>query len=139
MLGTLFYRFISENLTDYINRLQQEAGVEGFDYADMDDGEATPAKDQIVQGKEFFILPSQLFINVCRRCEHDENLNMTLSKKFRDIEGSAIGTESEDDMKAPTGSALLLTSPTWFARRQNPESSAWDTTKPQRIINSNDC
>ena len=99
VLGTLFYRFISENLTDYINRLQQEAGVEGFDYADMDDEEAAPAKDQIVQEKGFFILPSQLFINVCKRCEHDENLNMTLSKIFHDIEGSAIGTESEDDMK----------------------------------------
>ena len=46
VLGTLFYRFISENLTDYINRLQQEAGVEGFDYADMDDDEAAPAKAQ---------------------------------------------------------------------------------------------
>ena len=99
VLGTLFYRFISENLTDYINRLQQEAGVEGFDYADMDDEEAAPAKDQIVQEKGFFILPSQLFVNVCKRCEHDENLNMTLSKIFHDIEGSAIGTESEDDMK----------------------------------------
>ena len=30
VLGTLFYRFISENLTDYINRLQAEAGVEDF-------------------------------------------------------------------------------------------------------------
>ena len=99
VLGTLFYRFISENLTDYINRLQQEAGVDGFNYADMDDEEAAPAKDQIVQEKGFFILPSQLFVNVCKRCEHDENLNMTLSKIFHDIEGSAIGTESEDDMK----------------------------------------
>ena len=99
VLGTLFYRFISENLTDYINRLQQEAGVEGFDYADMDDDEAAPAKDQMVQEKGFFILPSQLFVNVCKRCEHDENLNMTLSNIFQDIEGSAIGTESEDDMK----------------------------------------
>ena len=99
VLGTLFYRFISENLTDYINRLQQEAGVDGFNYADMDDEEAAPAKDQIVQEKGFFILPSHLFVNVCKRCEHDENLNMTLSKIFHDIEGSAIGTESEDDMK----------------------------------------
>ena len=99
VLGTLFYRFISENLTDYINRLQQEAGVDGFNYADMDDEDAAPAKDQIVQEKGFFILPSQLFENVCKRCEQDENLNMTLSKIFHDIEGSAIGTESEDDMR----------------------------------------
>lgn len=99
VLGTLFYRFISENLTDYINRLQAEAGVEGFDYADMSDEEAEMARQQMVQEKGFFILPSQLFKNVCRTCEQDENLNMTLSNIFREIEGSAIGTDSEDDMK----------------------------------------
>ena len=99
VLGTLFYRFISENLTDYINTLQKEAGVEGFDYAQMSDEEAAPARDQMVQEKGFFILPSQLFQNVCKTCDKDENLNMTLSQIFRDIEGSAIGTESEDDMK----------------------------------------
>lgn len=99
VLGTLFYRFISENLTDYINRLQADAGVEGFDYAEMSDDEAEMAREQMVQEKGFFILPSQLFKNVCKVCEQDENLNMTLSKIFHDIEGSAIGTESEDDMK----------------------------------------
>ena len=99
VLGTLFYRFISENLTDYINRLQAEAGVEGFNYADMSDEDAAPAKAQMVEEKGFFILPSQLFCNVCKTCEHDENLNMTLSDIFKSIEASAIGTESEDDMK----------------------------------------
>ncbi len=99
VLGTLFYRFISENLTDYINTLQKEAGIEDFDYARMSDEEAAPAKDQMVQEKGFFILPSQLFENVCRTCEQDENLNMTLSNIFKSIEASAIGTESEDDMK----------------------------------------
>ncbi len=99
VLGTLFYRFISENLTDYINSLQKEAGVDGFDYAKLSDDEAYPAKDQMVQEKGFFILPSQLFENVCKNCEQDENLNMTLSNIFRSIEASAIGTESEDDMK----------------------------------------
>lgn len=99
VLGTLFYRFISENLTDYINRIQHEAGMEDFDYADMPDEEAEPAKDQMVQEKGFFILPSQLFVNVCKDCENDENLNMTLSNIFKSIEASAIGTDSEDDMK----------------------------------------
>lgn len=99
VLGTLFYRFISENLTDYINRLQAEAGVEGFNYADMSDEDAAPAKAQMVEEKGFFILPSQLFCNVCKTCEQDENLNMTLSDIFKSIEASAIGTESEDDMK----------------------------------------
>ncbi len=99
VLGTLFYRFISENLTDYINRLQREAGIEGFNYADMSDEEASQAKEQMVQEKGFFILPSQLFENVCKRCEKDENLNMTLSNIFKEIEASAIGTESEEDLK----------------------------------------
>lgn len=99
VLGTLFYRFISENLTDYINHLQEEAGVEGFNYADMSDEDAAPAKAQMVEEKGFFILPSQLFQNVCKRCEQDENLNMTLSDIFKAIESSAIGTDSEDDMK----------------------------------------
>ena len=99
VLGTLFYRFISENLTDYINRLQEEAGVPNFDYADMADEDAAPAKAQMVQEKGFFILPSQLFQNVCKNCEQDENLNMTLSTIFKEIEASAIGTESEDDLK----------------------------------------
>ena len=99
VLGTLFYRFISENLTDYINRIQHEAGMEDFDYADMPDEEAAPAKDQMVEEKGFFILPSQLFVNVCKDCENDENLNMTLSNIFKSIEASAIGTDSEDDMK----------------------------------------
>ena len=99
VLGTLFYRFISENLTDYINRLQEEAGIEGFNYADMSDEDAAPAKAQMVEEKGFFILPSQLFQNVCKRCEQDENLNMTLSGIFKAIESSAIGTDSEDDMK----------------------------------------
>lgn len=99
VLGTLFYRFISENLTEYINRIQEDAGVEGFDYAEMPDSEAEQARDMMVQEKGFFILPSQLFCNVCRNCEQDVDLNMTLSEVFKAIEGSAVGTPSEDDLK----------------------------------------
>lgn len=99
VLGTLFYRFISENLNDYINKLQSDAGVEGFNYADMDDADAEAARSQMVEEKGFFILPSQLFCNVCKNSENDVNLNMTLSNTFRAIEASAIGTASEDDMK----------------------------------------
>lgn len=99
VLGTLFYRFISENLNDYINKLQADAGVEGFNYADMNDVDAEAARSQMVEEKGFFILPSQLFCNVCKNCENDVNLNMTLSNTFRAIEASAIGTASEDDMK----------------------------------------
>lgn len=99
VLGTLFYRFISENLTDYINKLQEEAGVEGFNYADMADSDAEEARSQMVQEKGFFIPPSQLFCNVCKDCEQNDDLNMTLSKVFKSIEASAVGTPSEDDLK----------------------------------------
>ena len=99
VLGTLSSRFISENLTDYINKLQEEAGVEDFNYADMADSDAEEARSQMVQEKGFFILPSHLFCNVCKDCEQNDDLNMTLSKVFKSIEASAVGTPSEDDLK----------------------------------------
>lgn len=99
VLGFLFYRFISENITNYINRLQKEAGVDDFDYAEFDDMEAEGARDTIVQEKGFFILPSELFANVRKRAKTDDNLNETLQRVFDHIEGSAKGTESEDDLK----------------------------------------
>jgi type I restriction enzyme M protein len=99
VLGILFYRFISENITNYINKLQAEAGVPDFDYANFPDEEAEAAREQMVHEKGFFILPSQLFCNVRQRAKDDPNLNITLSNLFKSIEGSAIGTESEDDLK----------------------------------------
>lgn len=99
VLGTLFYRFISENLTEYINNIQKEYGYEDFDYTAMSDEEAEEAKDMMVDEKGFFILPSQLFCNVCKTCKEDENLNMTLTKVFKAIEASAVGTESEEKFK----------------------------------------
>lgn len=99
VLGTLFYRFISENLTDYINNIQKEYGYDDFDYTEMPDEDAEDAKDMMVAEKGFFILPSQLFCNVCKTCKDDENLNMTLSKIFDAIEASAVGTESEEKFK----------------------------------------
>lgn len=99
VLGTLFYRFISENLTEYINKIQADAGMDGFDYAEMPDEEAEEARDMMVQEKGFFILPSQLFCNVCKNCELNDDLNMTLSEVFKSIEASAVGTPSEDDLK----------------------------------------
>ena len=99
VLGTLFYRFISENLTDYINNIQKDYGYDDFDYTEMPDEEAEDAKDMMVAEKGFFILPSQLFCNVCKTCQNDQNLNMTLSNIFNAIEASAIGTESEEKIK----------------------------------------
>lgn len=99
VLGMLFYRYISENITVYINRLQHEAGLTDFDYAAFSDGEALQAQEDIVREKGFFILPSQLFCNVRRRAKEDANLNETLSAVFAAIEQSAVGAASEDDMR----------------------------------------
>lgn len=99
VLGSIFYRYISENITEYINRIQAEAGVENFDYADLDDETAKEALALMVEEKGYFVLPSQLFQNVVKNAATDENLNETLSKTFRDIEASAVGTPSEDDLK----------------------------------------
>ncbi len=99
VLGMLFYRYISENITNYINRLQAEAGYPNFDYTSFDDAQAESARASIVAEKGFFILPSQLFCNVRKRAHHDDQLNMTLDQAFKSIEASAIGTASEDDMK----------------------------------------
>lgn len=99
VLGMLFYRYISENLTDYINRGEHEAGNTCFSYAKLADKEAEEARQDLVQTKGFFILPSELFENVRRRAAADENLNETLEKVFRNIEGSAQGGPSEDNFK----------------------------------------
>ena len=95
VLGTMFYRYISENLCNYINAGEIEAGNADFDYAKLSDEEAEEAREGLVQEKGFFILPSELFCNVRARAAGDENLNETLETVFRHIEGSAQGSESE--------------------------------------------
>lgn len=99
VLGMLFYRYISENLASYIDKLQHEAEVTDFSYADMDDEEAEYGREEMVRTKGFFILPSELFCNVLKKAPTDENLNETLECVFRNIEESAQGTDSEDDFK----------------------------------------
>ena len=78
ILGMLFYRYISENITIYINKGEWETGNTGFNYADLDDAQAEGIREEMVNVKGFFILPSQLFENVCKTCDADPNLNMTL-------------------------------------------------------------
>lgn len=99
VLGTMFYRYISENLTNYINKGEIEAGNADFDYAKMSDEEAEGARTGLVQEKGFFILPSELFCNVTANSAGNENLNETLEKVFRHIEDSAKGSESESDFQ----------------------------------------
>ncbi len=98
VLGMLFYRFISENLTNYINKDEQKLNPD-FDYAKLSDEEAEQARDDMVKTKGFFILPSQLFCNVRKNAANDPDLNMTLEKALNSIENSAKGADSEDDMK----------------------------------------
>ena len=96
VLGFLFYRFISENLTNYINELEPD---ENFDYATLSDSQAEYGRNDTLKEKGFYILPSELFVNVRKRAKNDKDLNVTLNNIFNNIENSAKGTDSEDDMK----------------------------------------
>ena len=99
VLGMLFYRYISENIAAYINKGEHAAGDKTFNYASLKDKEAEQARDDLVQTKGFFILPSELFENVLKSAASDDNLNETLERIFKNIEASAQGTESEADFK----------------------------------------
>ncbi len=99
VLGMLFYRFISENLTVYINDHQKRAGEANFDFAKLTDKQAEFGRKETVQEKGFFILPSELFVNVRAKAHGDANLNETMARIFRNIEGSAVGSPSEYDLK----------------------------------------
>lgn len=99
VLGFLFYRFISENLCDYINTGEIKAGNVEFSYAQLSDEQAEIARRSTVDEKGFYIVPSELFENVRKRAKNDSDLNETLARVFRNIEGSAVGTPSENDLK----------------------------------------
>lgn len=100
ILGILFYRFISENITEFFNSAEHEAGDPDFDYAKISDEEAEEDfRPGTVEDKGFFILPSQLFENVVKTARDNENLNTDLANIFKSIESSAIGYPSEDDIK----------------------------------------
>lgn len=99
VLGMLFYRYISENLTNYIDVGERKAGVKDFNYALLDDKSAEEARKDMIDTKGFFILPSELFENVYKNAVNDSNLNETLERIFSNIEKSAQGSPSEDDFK----------------------------------------
>jgi type I restriction enzyme M protein len=99
VLGMLFYRFISENLTAYLNEAERSAGNPDFDYSQLANADAEFGREETVKDKGFYILPQDLFANVRERARNDENLNETLSRVFTNIEASAVGTDSEDDIK----------------------------------------
>lgn len=95
VLGMLFYRFISENISQYINNLEWG----DFCYEKLSDSDAEKWRQIILDAKWFYILPSELFINVVKNAKNDDNLNEKLSKIFKNIESSANGTPSESDIK----------------------------------------
>lgn len=99
VLGILFYRFISENLSTYVNEKQREAGEHNFNYAALSDEDAERGRESILEEKGFFIYPSELFDNLRQKATTDSNLNETLEEVLKNIEASAQGTESETDMK----------------------------------------
>lgn len=103
VLGFMFYRYISENIANYINKNEYESGDINFDYTKLSDSEAEQAREDMVNSRGFFILPSQLFCNVRANAnkypKYKENLNETLEKVFKAIENSAKGSDSEDDFK----------------------------------------
>ncbi|MBW6537792.1 MAG: N-6 DNA methylase [Mariniphaga sp.] len=88
VLGMLFYRFISENLTSYINKEEKRTGNTNFDYTKISDKDAEFGRDDTVKEKGFYILPSELFVNVQKKAKNDENLNETLSKVYDPACGS---------------------------------------------------
>lgn len=104
ILCTLFYRFVSENLCTYLAEQEEDAS---FDYASMPDEQAEWGRQETVKEKGFFILPSELFCNILKRVDKDgmrltedgQDLNELLSQVFKNIEGSAVGAESEGDLK----------------------------------------
>ena len=67
VLGAMFYRYISENFTAYIHKIQHEAGETDFDYTTMQDCDAEVARKGLIQVKGFFIPPSELFCNICKK------------------------------------------------------------------------
>lgn len=100
VLGMLFYRFISEDITRYANKLVSDSGDDsGFNYETLSDEDAENGRAQMVEEKGYFILPSELFKNVQKNAAKDENLNVTLKDVFHHIEDSAKGTPSESDMQ----------------------------------------
>ena len=95
VLGTLFYRFISEKFTNFI-----EGGDESVNYANMPDDVITPEiKDDATRTKGYFIYPAQLFVNIAKNANNNPNLNTDLAAIFDAIESSANGYPSEHDIK----------------------------------------
>ncbi|GAA7146728.1 type I restriction-modification system subunit M [Helicobacter pylori] len=98
VLGILFYRYISENMTHYINKEERKSDP-SFDYALLSDEEAQDARESLIEEKGFYIPPSALFCNVLKNAPDNEDLNVTLQNIFNEIEKSSLGFKSEENVK----------------------------------------
>lgn len=92
VLGLLFYRFISENIENYVNTNQRKLGKKDFEYKNLSNEDAEYGREDILNDKGFFILPSELFCNVRKKAKVNPDLNITIHKVFENIEASAKGT-----------------------------------------------
>lgn len=99
VLGMMFYRYMSERLTEYLNDEEGKAGNDEFDFSDESDERCEFLRAEMIDELGFYIPPSELFVNVRARAKNDSNLNETLEKVFRHIEDSARGTASEGAFK----------------------------------------
>ena len=101
VLGTIFYRYLSENIENRINQNERKINSD-FDYKLMSDEEIREAegfREELIKEIGFFLYPSELFCNVAKNASTNENLNETLEKVFRNIEASADGSDSEKCFK----------------------------------------
>ncbi|GAA8122142.1 hypothetical protein HpKG101_12820 [Helicobacter pylori] len=98
VLGILFYRYISENMTHCVNE-DERKHTPDFDYALSSDEEAESARENLIEEKGFFIPPSALFCNVLKNVPNNEDLNVTLQNIFNEIEKSSLGSQSEENVK----------------------------------------
>ena len=99
VLGTMFYRYISENLARYVGKAEWEAGNADFDYAALPDTDAETIRAEMIHDKGFFMLPSELFANVRKNAPGNENLNETLEQVFNHIEDSAQNGDAKNDFE----------------------------------------
>ena len=113
VLGMLFYRFLSENLTSYLNAEEARAGNEDFNYALLSDEDAEYGREEVVREKGFYILPSQLFNNVRFKARQDGNLNETLSRVL-------------PALKVPQSGRTAKTTSRGCSRRWTSTATSWE-------------
>lgn len=105
VLGTMFYRYISENIASYINQGEIDAGNPDFRYEDMPDAEAEQAREGLVQEKGFFILPSELFCNVRAKAASDE----TSTKRWKQSSGTLRNPQRAAPLRDSLQGCLMIT------------------------------